>query len=35
MKRMVGFFLSTTVLLAAFNANAADAVKVGAVYALT
>ena len=35
MKRMVGFFLSTTVLLAAFNANAADAVRVGAVYALT
>ncbi len=35
MKRMAGFLLSTTVLLSAFNANAADAVKIGAVYALT
>src|SRR5882672_7501711 len=35
MKRMVGFVLSTAVLLSAVNANAADTVKIGAVYALT
>jgi branched-chain amino acid transport system substrate-binding protein len=35
MKRMVGLLLSTAVLLSAVNANAADTVKIGAVYALT
>jgi branched-chain amino acid transport system substrate-binding protein len=35
MKRMVGFLLSTSVLLSVVNAHAADAVKIGAVYALT
>jgi branched-chain amino acid transport system substrate-binding protein len=35
MKRMVGFLLSTAVLLTVVDANAADAVKIGAVYALT
>jgi branched-chain amino acid transport system substrate-binding protein len=35
MKRMVGFLVSTAVLLSVVNANAADAVKIGAVYALT
>jgi len=32
---MVGFLVSTAVLLSVVNANAADAVKIGAVYALT
>ena len=35
MKRMVGFLVSTAVLLSVVNANAGDAVKIGAVYALT
>lgn len=35
MKRMAGFFLATAVLLSAVNADAADTVKIGAVYALT
>src|SRR5664279_829379 len=35
MKRMLGFLLSTAVLLSVVNANAADPVKIGAVYALT
>jgi branched-chain amino acid transport system substrate-binding protein len=35
MKRMVGFLVSTAVLLSVVNANAADAVRIGAVYALT
>src|SRR3981081_754567 len=35
MKRMAGFLLTTAVLLSVVNANAADAVKIGAVYALT
>jgi branched-chain amino acid transport system substrate-binding protein len=35
MKRMVGFLVLTAVLLSVVNANAADAVKIGAVYALT
>lgn len=35
MKRMVGLVISTAVLLSAVSANAADAVKIGAVYALT
>jgi branched-chain amino acid transport system substrate-binding protein len=35
MKRMAGFFLATAVLLSAVKADAADTVKIGAVYALT
>ena len=35
MKRMAGFLLSTAILFSVVNANAADAVKIGAVYALT
>ena len=35
MKRMAVFFLATAVLLSAVNADAADTVKIGAVYALT
>jgi branched-chain amino acid transport system substrate-binding protein len=35
MKRMTGFVLSTALLLMIVDANAADAVKIGAVYALT
>ena len=35
MKRIAGFFLATTVLLPVVNADAADTVKIGAVYALT
>ena len=35
MKRMAGFFLATAVLLSAMKADAADTVKIGAVYALT
>jgi branched-chain amino acid transport system substrate-binding protein len=35
MKRMVGFVLSTAILLSVVNANAADAVRIGAIYALT
>jgi branched-chain amino acid transport system substrate-binding protein len=35
MKRMVGFLLSAAALLSVVNANAADAVKIGAIYALT
>ena len=35
MKRMVGFLLSTAVLLSAVNAQRRRAVKIGAVYALT
>lgn len=35
MKRMMGFVLSAAALLSVVNANAIDAVKVGAVYALT
>jgi branched-chain amino acid transport system substrate-binding protein len=35
MKRMVGFVLSTALLLTMVDANAADAVRIGAVYALT
>src|SRR5882757_180994 len=35
MKRMVGFLFSAAALLSVVNANAADAVKLGAVYALT
>jgi hypothetical protein len=35
MKCMMGFLLSTTVLLSVVHANAAEIVKIGAVYALT
>jgi branched-chain amino acid transport system substrate-binding protein len=35
MKRMTGFLVSTAMLLSVVNANAADAVKIGAIYALT
>src|SRR3982074_551987 len=35
MKRMVGLLLSTAVLLSIVDANAADTVRIGAVYALT
>src|ERR1019366_9431333 len=35
MKRTVGLLLSTAVLLSVVNADAADTVKIGAVYALT
>ena len=35
MKRLMGFVVSTAVLLGVVDANAADAVKIGAVYALT
>ena len=35
MKRMAVFFLATAVLLSAVKADAADTVKIGAVYALT
>ena len=35
MKRMVGLVLSPAVLLSAVSANAADPVRIGAVYALT
>jgi branched-chain amino acid transport system substrate-binding protein len=35
MKRMPGFLVSTAMLLSVVNANAADAVKIGAIYALT
>src|ERR1700716_3058211 len=35
MKRMKGFLVSTAMLLSVVNANAADAVKIGAIYALT
>jgi branched-chain amino acid transport system substrate-binding protein len=35
MRRMVGFLLSAATLLSVVSLNAADAVKVGAVYALT
>jgi len=35
MKRMSGFLVSTAMLLSVVNANAADAVKIGAIYALT
>ena len=35
MKRMVGFLISAAALLSVVNANAADAVKIGAIYALT
>jgi branched-chain amino acid transport system substrate-binding protein len=35
MKRMTGFLVSTAMLLSVVSANAADAVKIGAIYALT
>jgi branched-chain amino acid transport system substrate-binding protein len=35
MKRIMGFVLSTAMLLSVVNANATEAVRIGAVYALT